>query len=193
MSNHHELKPAMTEQYQKEKQDRLADKYHACTCGEDHCHFAISSTKNSKLVDMDLENSDLESPSGRFVWWTQPCLKCGKSILRGTNLCDCRTTGATLLETALTVGKRFSNPEKALCLWKAYQKQRKITPIRALLVCERNESVEYEISPEQYVCETPKLYEIWQTFKGKEVQIRAYRKMSVWWVKKIGCTAWEPG
>jgi hypothetical protein len=188
-----EPKPAMTRQHMKDKRDRLADKYHTCTCSEYHCRFALSSPDTSKLVDMDLENSNLESPFGRMVWFTQPCLKCGKSLLRGRNLCDSRITGAKLLESALETGKEFSNPDKALALWQEYQKQRKGTAIIRLLVCERDKSVEYEISPDQFICETPRQYEIWQSIKGIEKKVRAFRKVNVSWVMKIGGGAWEPG
>jgi|GEM_PF-2042892 len=188
-----EPKPAMTRQYMKEKRDRLADKYHKCTCDENYCHFDITTTDNSKLVDMDLENSDLVSPFGRIVWFTQPCLKCGKPILRGLTFWDCRITGANLLDSALKTGKEFSNPDKALSLWKAYQSRRRDTAIIRLMVCERCNHVEYEISPDQFVCETPKSYEIWQSFKGTEIRVKTFRKVFVGWVWKLGGSAWEPG
>jgi len=125
-SNPVEPKPAMSKQYMRQKQKRLADKHHTCTCEEGRCSFLNSSPLNSKLVDMDLENNDLESPYGRFMWWIQDCLRCRNVILRGTNLSDYRATGNRLLETALKKGKGFQNPELVNELWEMYNSKTQV-------------------------------------------------------------------
>lgn len=81
-----------------EKQNKLADRYHTCTC--DERYFSIK-WETTRIVDADFENSNLPRFQGRrMLWGVSKCGNCTGDILHGTCFTDYRVTGDDLLANA---------------------------------------------------------------------------------------------